>query len=309
MENLDHVVQFLRCEQAAKAPATVRNRLRALERYDRWLSGRDGTTGATATKLDLAEYVADLREHYPPAHVNIHVSALRVYYRWLADIEARRDNPAHGLRYLAAQSRPTASLASDEVHALLRFASRARAARFGTHRAAVLVLVLVDSGMRIGEALRLRMMDVNLLENHILITATKTRSVRLAPISPTLRPHLLAYLKRRSEHLRARHLGDCGALFVSEQGCPWPVNGAERGCRTVASLAGLTRRLHPHLLRHTWATLSLINGAPMPAVMMLGGWRKLATVQRYTQMSARQLADVQASSSPLGRASQLRLIA
>ena len=59
--------------------------------------------------------------------------------------------------------------------------------------------------------------------------------------------------------------------------------------------------MHPHLLRHTFATQSLLNGAPLPAVMRLGGWRKLTTVQRYTYMNDEVAAEVHAKTSPLAK--------
>jgi site-specific recombinase XerD len=73
---------------------------------------------------------------------------------------------------------------------------------------------------------------------------------------------------------------------------------AERAFRGVGRAAGI-RRIHPHLLRHTFATQSLLNGAPLPAVMRLGGWRKLTTVQRYTYMNDAVAAEVHAKTSPL----------
>jgi len=59
--------------------------------------------------------------------------------------------------------------------------------------------------------------------------------------------------------------------------------------------------VYPHLLRHTFATQSLLNGAPLPAVMRLGGWRKLSTVQRYTYMNDAVAAEVHSRTSPLAR--------
>ena len=303
MSRIEHLESFLRAEVGeGKAPSTLRNHCMALRRLDLWLASRDGMTAATAQRLDLGDYLADLHELQPGGALNWHVAALKVYFRWLVEVGVRADNPAATLRFAPAIQRPVESLTEDEVRALVVFVARARALRFGTHRTAILLLFLIDTGARVGEALGLRLDDLSLPDGQAIIRARKTHSVRAAPISPALRRHLVSYLRRRIEHLRARGAADCGLVFCCEHGGSWSVGGAERGCRTVARLAGIRRGVHPHLLRHTFAVLSLVNGAPLPAVMALGGWRRLSTVQRYTAMSARQLAGIQAASSPLAHA-------
>jgi len=307
MTCLPYVSQFLRQQRTQKADATLRNYARTLKRLDDWLSARE-IAFAEVRPLDLAEHVAELREHHPADSVNQTVSAARVYFRWLCELELRADNPAAHLHFLPPDHKPVESLTPEEVRALLGFAARNGNRRFGTCRAAFLVVLLIDTGLRLGEALRLRLPDVDLIENRLLVTATKTNSIRFVPVSPYLRRHLIAYLRRRAEHIRHHHLPDIGLLFVAEDGGEWSERSAQRGSQTVGRGAGLTRRFHPHLLRHTFATLSLMGGAPLPAVMALGGWRKLATVQRYTVMSQRQLADAQAASSPLAQAGRLRFV-
>lgn len=300
MSRLANLTQFLRLEGWSKSPATLRNRAAALRDFDAWLESRDGVCSQTAGPDDLAEYVAALRQRGISAdHVNQHVSALRVYFRWLSETGQREDDPARGLRFVAAPPAPVAGLSGEEVRLLARFARRAQRLRFGTHRASFLAVLLLDTGLRLGEALSLRVADVDVLQGHLWVRASKTKQQRVVPVSPHLRQHVVAYLKRRERHLASRRLPDCGLLFVAEHGGPWPTGSAERGMRTVARLAGVTRRVHPHLLRHTWATQMLLNGAPLPAVMLLGGWRKWATVQRYTQMTVEQLARVQAAASPV----------
>jgi len=301
-----HVAAFLRQQRAqGRADATLRNHHRALTRLDSHLQTLNGTTSETVTPFQLADFVCALQ--LAPDHRNQHTSALRVYFRWLCETGLREDNPAAHLRYCAAPAKPVESLTPEEVRALLTFARKPHP-RFGTARTSCLVLFLVETGLRLGEALSLRLPDLDLIENQVHVTATKTNSLRLLPISADLRQCLLAYLRERRAHFASHHLPDAGWLWPAEHGAEWTVTQAERGCKTVARNAGLTRRFHPHLLRHTFATLSLLNGAPLSAVMQLGGWKKLATVQRYTRMSTEQLRQVAADSSPLAGASRLRYV-
>jgi site-specific recombinase XerD len=87
-------------------------------------------------------------------------------------------------------------------------------------------------------------------------------------------------------------------VFVSESGRPCSVGTVEKSFKSLARAVGVPK-LRPHLLRHTFATQSLLNGAPLPAVMRLGGWRKLSTVQRYTYMNGAVAAEVHSRTSPL----------
>jgi site-specific recombinase XerD len=157
----------------------------------------------------------------------------------------------------------------------------------------------LDTGLRIGEALRLTVLDLDFSEGKILVRQAKTGDFRVVPLSPLLRKHLRRYLQRREERLaKLAHRSD--VVFLSESGKPCSVSVAEHSFQRVGPAAGI-RRVYPHLLRHTFATQSLLNGAPLPAVMRLGGWRKLSTVQRYTYMNDAVAAEVHARTSPLAK--------
>mgnify|MGYP005842349813 CR=1 FL=1 len=302
MQALCWAEEFLLSEKAAgKAPCTLRNRRAALEKLERWLA-EQSKAEADLTPADLREFVNGLRLRLSADHVNGVVAALRTYFPWCAEEGLREANPALRLKFLRPAPRPVEALTEQEVSRLVKTATRLRPReRFATHRNAALALLLLDTGLRVGEAVRLRLCDVRLGENgegQLMATATKTKSVRVVGITPALRVHLTRYLRRRA--VRVALLGaDTDLLFFSEQGGPLTVDRAEEGIRRLGERANLGRRLYPHLLRHTWATLSLTNGAPLPAVMRLGGWRKLETVQRYTHFSDAAATAVHRATSPL----------
>ena len=302
---LPHLDQFLRGESARKAYSTVRNHGMALRRFGAWLANQDGATATTVSPLQLDEYGCDLASRFPADQANGHVSALRVYLRWLAEMGLRSDDPGRALHFAPAQPTTIQALTAQEVGLLLRFVASSARLRFGTVRTAYLLPFLCETGLRIGEALALTMPDLDLVRGRLMVRAPKTRSIRTVPISPALHDLLTAYLARRAEHLISHRLTDSGMLFCAEHGGAWARTSAEASCRTVARLAGLNRRCYPHLARKTWATLSLINGAPLPAVMAMGGWRRLSTVQRYVSMCSEQLAQVAAASSPLAHAEKM----
>jgi site-specific recombinase XerD len=301
MERVPYVEDFLLWQGAAgRADATLRNHRAALRKFSAWLSGLNGTTAMDVAPQDLAAFVNDQRKRYAPDQVNLCVCALRVYFRWLTEEELREDgeNPARRLKFLPVPARPVESLSREQCQRLVRWASKARRQRFGVHRTAVLAVLLVDTGMRLGEALRLCVSDVSLSACKCVLRQSKTGTFRVVPFSLTARRHLQHYLIRRSQKLNGGRATD--AVFVTEDGRSCPVGTVENSFRNLAKAVGIPN-LHPHLLRHTFATQSLLNGAPLPAVMRLGGWRKLSTVQRYTYMNDAVAAEVHSKTSPLAR--------
>lgn len=300
---------FLLVERArGRAPATLRNREAALSKLAHWLPQRQKTEDRL-TPTDLRDFISGLQGRLSDDHVNSVVSALRVYFRHCVEEGLRDDNPAERLHHLRPAAKPVESLTEEEVDRLVKAASRVRPReRFGADRDAALTMLLLDTGLRVGEALRLRGNDLHLSdggEGMMTVTATKTKSVRMVGLTPALRVHLNRYLRRRA--VRLALLGaSVEQLFCTEQGSPLTVDRAEDGVRRLGERAKLGRRLYPHLLRHTWATLSLSNGAPLPAVMRLGGWKKLATVQRYTVFSDAATIAVHNATSPLAAAGRPR---
>jgi site-specific recombinase XerD len=298
MNGCIYVEDFMLFERAAgKAAATLRNHERALRRLSGWLVAQ-GRPEEEVTRSDLVAFVNSLVGHRNPDYINQYVSAMRVYFRWLHEEGLITADPAARLKFLAVPVRPVESLTEAECKKLVKWATtEAPRKRFGVHRTGVLSLLLLDTGMRIGEALRLTVADLDLTEGKLLVRSTKTGDFRVVPMSITLRKHLRRYLLRRGKQLIGRGV-ESQYLFISESGAPCDVALMEHSFPYIGKAAGI-RRVHPHLLRHTFATRCLLNGAPMPAVMRLGGWKKLSTVQRYTYMNDEVAARVHAQTSPL----------
>jgi len=307
MKRVCYLEEFLRAEKAeGKAEATLRNHCRALQRFDCWLTSQDGLTEAEVTPLLLSQFIAEKREQYPADHANQYVSALRVYYRWLQEMGILQSNPAAKLRFLNAPAKPVAALTAEQVKQLLRYYRKVERSRFGIYRSAALALFLIETGLRLGEALRLQLKDLDFIQGRILVYASKTGRADFVPMSSFLRRKLRAYLRRRQGQLG--EAPDTGFVFCGEHGDWLDRSSAERSMRLAGKRAGLSCRFYPHLLRHTFATLSLMNGAPQAAVMAIGRWRKLETMKRYVCFSEMQLREIQARSSPLANAARMRFV-
>jgi site-specific recombinase XerD len=182
-----HVEEFLYYEKAAgKAEATLRIRRRSLQALCQWLADHDLDL-AEVSSADLVAFVNSLLGRHVPDAVNQYISSARLFFRWLAEEEITKANPAARLRFMHPPIKPVESLSDAECRKLVSWCvTEAPKDRFGVHRTAALALLLLDTGMRIGEALRLRLGDVDFAEGKLLVHATKTNDFRVLPLSPLI---------------------------------------------------------------------------------------------------------------------------
>lgn len=156
------------------------------------------------------------------------------------------------------------------------------------------VLVLLDTGLRVGELCALVVGDVDLVNGWVLVRSGKGRRDRLVPIGASASAALRAYLGDRRD----------GALFLCRDGLPLRVEGVRKLLKRAARRAGLARRVYPHLLRHTCATNYLSSGGDVFTLQVMLGHRDLRITQRYVLVSERLLKERHERASPADNATR-----
>jgi len=153
------------------------------------------------------------------------------------------------------------------------------------HRA--ILTLLYSAGLRIGELLRLRLSDIDFQRKQVHIRNAKGRKDRYVFLADTFMPLLSNYLATYSpEH-----------LFVEGfKGEPYSASSVRSFLKQSCKLAGITKRVTPHTLRHSFATHLLENGVDIRYIQELLGHSKPETTMIYTHVSKRQLMKIQ---SPL----------
>jgi site-specific recombinase XerD len=158
MGALLYVEEFLAYAQARGRAQATRTRYRSgLRRLSRWLEEQGVEEDEDVKPGDLVRFANHEGERVGICEVNNVISSLRVYFRWLAEegILPQDKNPAARLKYQNVPMKPVESLTEDECRRLVRWAStKTRRERFGTYRTGILALLLLDTGLRLGEALR-----------------------------------------------------------------------------------------------------------------------------------------------------------
>ncbi|HET9546092.1 MAG TPA: site-specific tyrosine recombinase XerD [Gaiellaceae bacterium] len=283
---------FLALLAARRSPRTVEAYRRDLADFARFRGG----SPATATGEDVQDWLTDLRARgLAPSSIARKASAARTFYRHLVLLGARADNPAAEVPLPRKRTKLPRSLTPGEVERLIEAAN-------GVHprnlRDRALVELLYGAGLRVSEAVGLERGSVD-LEERIVRCVGKGDKERLVPLGREAVEAVRRYLSRGRPYLDRRHRRE---LFLNAQGGALTRAGAFFVLRRVALKAGLDPgRVHPHLLRHSFATHLLEGGADLRSVQEMLGHADLGTTEIYTHVSEKRRRDTYFSSHPHAR--------
>ena len=151
-----------------------------------------------------------------------------------------------------------------------------------------LVEVLYATGMRVSELTNLTLAQLD-LENSIILVIGKGSKERYVPIGDFARTALETFLEEGRKDLMAKERKEHSIVFVNHLGDPLTTNGVRYILEKLIQESGLTLKIHPHMLRHTFATHLLNNGADMRTVQELLGHVSLSSTQIYTHVTKEAL--------------------
>jgi integrase/recombinase XerC len=227
------------------------------------------------------------------------LSAVRSFYRYLVREGISPTNPARAVASPKQPRKLPVVLPEDEVAALVE--SQKEAVPLELRDRAFLEL-LYASGLRVSELAALDMDAVDLAEGLVRVVG-KRRKERIVPVGSPAREALRRWLDEGRpllasgfEHAKARR-----ALFLNHRGGRLSTRSVARRLDRAVLAAGLPRRVHPHVLRHCFATHLLGNGADLRAIQELLGHASLSTTQRYTHLDWKRLAEVYDRAHPRAR--------
>jgi integrase/recombinase XerD len=244
----------------------------------------------------MREYILYMRaKDYAPATINTRLKTLRVLFRTLLDEELIDYNPMDGVKTVSDPVDRVEVLTVDELRKLLNAPDKSTYAGFRDY---VLMHVLVDSMMRIGEATQLKASDFDLTQNTVTVRAAvaKSRKYRTLPLKPfTIR--IVKRLLDANEDFGSEY------VFLTNYGEPINRDHFRKRLYEYADTAKLTKKVHPHLLRHTSATLFLEDGGDIRHLQMLLGHADLRMVVRYTHLSNDALREQHTRHSAINKVS------
>src|SRR5436305_11388451 len=283
---------FLALLATRRAARTVDAYRRDLTTCSEWLGGPVGR----ASVEELETYLAELRAAgLSPATISRRVAALRSFFRHQTLLGARADNPAAELDLPRRHRRLPRTLSPAEAERLVDAAAGTTPRAL---RDRALVELLYGAGLRVSEAVGLGRTDVD-LDARVVRALGKGSKERVVPIGRPAVEAIRRYMSRGRPFLDSRHRPE---LFLNARGGPLTRAGAFLILRRLAARAGLEpERVHPHLLRHSFATHLLEGGADLRSVQEMLGHADLGTTELYTHVSDRRRRDVYFRSHPHAR--------
>ncbi|MDI6845977.1 MAG: site-specific tyrosine recombinase XerD [Candidatus Saccharicenans sp.] len=235
---------------------------------------------------DLVEFIhLQAQSGLSPRSLARLISSLKSFFRFLLLENHIRKNPAEGLSSPSLWLTLPRVLTIEEVESLLEKPDLNKPQ--GIRDRAILE-VMYGCGLRVSELISLELKDVRLAQG-FLICRGKGSKERIVPVGKAAARWLGKYLRE------VRPLWDIkgsAVIFLTRRGKPFTRQGIWKILKTYGQKAGLKDKIHPHVLRHSFATHLLERGADLRAVQMLLGHSQITTTQIYTHVSRERLKQI-----------------
>jgi integrase/recombinase XerC len=310
-EVFDKYIKYLELERNA-SPYTVRNYTNDLlgnykrgseKGFFQFLRLKQIDSLEKADKKLLRDYLAYLVEQgIARASIARKLSAIRSFYRYLAREGILPKNPIEQAASPKLDRRLPSFLTVEETVRLLKAPDLATPQGL---RDRALMELIYASGLRVSELVNLNLEQVN-LDSHEIRVWGKGSKERVVLMGEPATRALSDYLGQgRPKLLSKRGRGD--AIFLNRQGERLTRRMVQKLLGKYARMAGIEKKVYPHLLRHTFATHLLDGGADLRVVQELLGHANLATTQIYTHVTQSQARKVYLSAHPMARVKESEL--
>ena len=208
--------------------------------------------------------------------------ALRHFYKFMLQEKYISDDPFIFIESPKTEKRYPRVLYKEQVLEILS-ENRKRSDPLALRDQAILSL-LYYSGIRASELCSLALQSISLKQRLIRVEGKGSKE-RIVPINDECRKDLEAYLKISRPELKAKTRDDSNVLFLNSNGQPLTVRGLEYILDTIEQKTGTFVNLHPHILRHSFATHLLENGADLRVIQELLGHESINATQIYTHVT------------------------
>jgi integrase/recombinase XerC len=275
------------------SPRTLAGYRRDLDAFIDWLHGQDiGDPGQIDSGHVRAYAATRHRQGLAPKSLQRHLAAIRAWFRYLVREGLARFNPAEGVRSPKVNKALPHTLNVDQLDRLLSLPGDAPLDR----RDRAIMELFYSSGLRLAELVGLNVEQV-LAPDRLLQITGKGGKTRRVPIGRVAMEAIEAWLAVRSGLSNA----DEQALFVSQRGNRLSARSVEARLRQRAIEQGMPRHVHPHMLRHSFASHLLESSGDLRAVQELLGHADIGTTQIYTHLDFQHLAQVYDAAHPRAR--------
>ena len=278
------IEQFLTYLQVERrySPETVKAYQRDISLFMDEMQNSQLTSFDQVDRMFVKIYLGRLhRADYSRTSISRFLSSMRSLYAYLYDHQLVKDNPFASVSYKKGQSRLPEFFYEDEVRQLIDGMQTKTPLEI---RNKALIELLYATGMRVSEltSLRLNQLDWSL---QVILVIGKGNKERYVPFGDFARDALKLYLEEARGALMAKKHQEHEFVFVNYLGEPLTARGVSYILENVIKESSLSTKIHPHMLRHSFATHLLNNGADMRTVQELLGHASLSSTQIYTHVT------------------------
>ena len=289
---INRFLDYLRYERNA-SPQTVQTYEESLRAFESYLTFRDNDLSLDSVDTDLIrDWMESLMDKGNSAStINKNLSALRSFYRFALKRELVKKDPAHAVTG-PKKSKPLPQfLREGEMDHLLD--GLQWDSSFNNVRARTILLLFYEAGLRRSELIGLDDKDIDFEAAQLKVTGKRNKQ-RIVPFGAELAETLKDYKAKRQEEFGETS----GALFLSDKG--ERISGAQvyQIVRKYLSMVTSLKKRSPHVLRHTFATAMLNNGAGLETIKSLLGHESVSTTEIYTHTTFEQLKRIYKEAHP-----------
>lgn len=275
------------------SPLTVDGYRREIARFARRLAEQDVDDWRDVDSARVRDYISwRHRQGAGSASLQRALSAIRSFYGFLLREGAVTRNPGTGVSAPRGTRRLPDALDVDRVSALLDMP----AATDLDIRDRALFELMYSSGLRLAETVSLDVVDLNLRDSLVQVTG-KGAKQRLVPVGAVAGEWLSRWLGQRPALAAAGE----SALFVGRRGARLTARAVQARLARWARIQGIEQKVHPHMLRHSFASHLLESSGDLRAVQELLGHADISTTQIYTHLDFQHLAEVYDKAHPRAR--------
>jgi len=290
---INQFLNYLRYERNS-SPQTVQTYEESLREFESYISLRDTGLSLQAVDADLIrDWMESLMDKGNTAStINKKLSALRSFYRFSLRRKLVEKDPAHGI-VGPKKSKPLPQfLRESEMDQLLDRLEWDES--YKDVRARTILLLFYEAGLRRSELTGLNDVDVDFGSRQLKVTGKRNKQ-RVIPFGQELTDALRQYLEARREQFGLR---ENGALFLSDKGERMTGSQVYLIVRKYLTLVTSLKKRSPHVLRHTFATAMLNNGAGLESIKKLLGHESVDTTEIYAHTTFEQLKRIYKEAHP-----------
>lgn len=284
-ETVTGFVRYLRIERSL-SPNSVAAYLSDVKRLQEYLTAERGVNSpAEITYQQLRDFVAHIAGRNDAVRTQARIiSGIRSFCRYMAEEGIIADDPSRMLEQPGSIMLLPEVLTIEEIN---RMVDSFDLSLPEGHRNRAMIETMYGCGLRVSELVDMRLTDIHRSDGYVAITG-KGNKQRLVPIGSVTLKEIDNYIDLRS---RLPVITDRNILFLNRRGRRLTRVMVFNIVREAAAAAGITRKVSPHTLRHSFATHLVEGGADLRAVQQMLGHESITTTEIYTHLDRSYLRD------------------